>query len=219
MQVESLTSGRGMVFSDRISMKHAPPIALILLALAFLASCADPPLEAIAAARSALEAARSDPDVALYAPDALLTAEEALAALQAEIAVQEGKWAVRRSYDRASDLALSAREAGEGSRKQAAAAKEAAGVEAAALIESAGKALSAIELKAGQARRTRGIRLDMSSVIASIVEVRAMLEAARADHASLAFASSRAKAAAARDRIAALDELISEAMLIARKKQ
>ena len=101
---------------------------------------------------------------------------------------------------------------------QAAAAKALAGVEAASLIESAAAALAAIEIKAGQARRLRGIKLDTTSVIASIVEVRAMIESARVDHAALSYASSRAKAAAAGARIQTLDGVISEAMLIARKK-
>ena len=57
--------------------------------------------------------------------------------------------------------------------------------------------IAAIEIKAGQARRLRGIKLDMTSVIASIVEARAMIESSRADHAALSYASSRAKAAAA----------------------
>ena len=58
----------------------------------------------------------------------------------------------------------------------------------------------------------------MTAVVASIVELRGMLESARADHAALAYAASRAKAGAAGARVAALDTEISEAMLIARRK-
>jgi hypothetical protein len=192
--------------------------ALALLLITILAACAQPPREAIDAAQAALEAARRDPDVALYAPDALRAAEEQLAALQTETATQERKFAPLRKYDRAATLAAEAAQAGDTARAQAAAAKELAGIEAASLIESAAAALAAIEIKAGQARRLRGIKLDMASVIASIVETRAMLESARADLASLACASSRAKAAAAGARIGALDGVISEAMLLARKK-
>ena len=191
---------------------------LLLLLLAALASCAQPPREAIAAAKAAVEAAAQDPDVALYAPDALRAAEEQLATLQAEVAVQERKAAPLRNYDRTAALAATVREAGDAVRAEAAAAKALAGAEAASLIESAAAALAAIEIKAGQARRLRGIRLDMTSVIASIVEVRAMIDSARADHAALSHASSRAKAAAAGARIQTLDGVISEAMLIARRK-
>jgi hypothetical protein len=199
-------------------MKHPRITLLALLLLVFLAACTQPPGEAIDAARAAIEAAARDPDVPLYAPDALRAAEEQLAALLAETAAQERKPAPMRNYDRTASLAAAARKAGDAARAEAAAAKALAGVEAAALIESAAAALSSIEIKAGQARRLRGIKLDMTAVIASIVEARAMLESARADHASLAYASSRAKAAAAGARISTLDGVISEAMLLARKK-
>ncbi len=111
-----------------------------------------------------------------------------------------------RNWDRTAALAVVARDAGAEARATSAAAKAAAGVEAAALIESAATALAAIEIKAGQARRLRGIKLDMTAVVASIVEIRGMLESARADHAALAYAASRAKAAAAGARVAALDD-------------
>lgn len=199
-------------------MRTARSTGLALALLALLAACAQPPREAIDAAQAAIEAARRDPDVALYAPDGLRQAEELLAALQAEAAVQQRKIAPLRKYDRTAELAGEAMRAGETARTRAAAAKVQAGVEAASLIESAAAALAAIEIKAGQARRLRGIKLDMASVIASIVEARAMLDSARADLASLAYASSRAKAAAAGARIGALDGVISEAMLLARKK-
>jgi len=199
-------------------MKTARVAGLASVVLTLLASCAEPPHEAIDAARAALEAARRDPDVALYAPDALRAAEERLAALQAETAAQQRRMALLRNYDRASALAADAKQAGESARSQAASAKRQAGVEASGLIESAATALAALEIKAGQARRLRGIKLDMSSVIASIVEIRGMLESARSDLASLAYASSRAKAAAAGARIGTLDGIISQAMLLARKK-
>ena len=199
-------------------MKNARFAGLALLLLVFLAACAQPPGEAIDAARAAIEAAARDPDVPLYAPDALRAAEEQLAALLAETAAQERKPAPMRNYDRTAALAAAARAAGDAARTEAAAAKELAGSRPPTLIESAAAALAAIEIKAGQARRLRGIKLDMTAVIASIVEARAMLESARADLASLAYASSRAKAAAAGARIGALDGVISEAMLLARKK-
>jgi hypothetical protein len=216
--VQPLTPAMGIALPDPIPMKN-PHVALLALLLpAFVAACAQPPREAIEAAQAAIDAASREPDVALYAPDALRAAEEQLAALLAESTAQERRPAPVRNYDRTAALASAAREAGEAARAEAAAAKELAAVEAAALIESAGASLAAIEIKAGQARRMRGIKLDMNTVIASIVEARAMLETARSDLTSLAYASSRAKAAAAGARISALDEVISEAMLIARRK-
>lgn len=212
-----MTASPLFVIPDQISMRKANIVAIVLLAFA-LAGCAKAPLEAVAAAQAAVEAARGDPDVALYAPDALRTAEQRLEELAAEKAAQERKNALVRDWDRTAELAAAARDAGAGARTAAASAKAAAGAEAASLIESATAALSAIEVKAGQARRTRGVKLDMTAVVASIVEIRGIVEAARADHAALAYASSRAKAAAAGARLAALDAQLSEAILIARRK-
>jgi hypothetical protein len=195
---------------------HRGLMALLLPAILF--ACAKPPREAIDAAQAAVDAARRDPDVALYAPDRLREAEDRLAEVLTETATQGRKPALLRKYDRAAALAVETKQAGDEARSEAAASKRQAGVEAAALIDSAAAALAAIEIKAGQARRLRGIKLNMSSVIASIVEARSMLADARADHAALAFASSRAKAAAAGARLADLDTVISEAMLLARKK-
>jgi hypothetical protein len=216
--VKPLTPSAIFVFPDKICMRTARLTGLVLLLFTFLAACAQPPREAIDAAQAAIESARRDPDVSLYAPDALRAAEEQLAALLAETTAQDRKAAPLRNYDRTAALAAAARAAAAAARAEAAAAKELAGVEAAQLIESAAAALSAIEIKAGQARRLRGMKLDMTAVIASIVDARSMLESARADLASLAYASSRAKAAAAGARIGALDGVISEAMLLARKK-
>ncbi len=199
-------------------MRKIRTAVIALLVVSGLVGCAKPPLEAVAAAQASIEAARSDPDVALYAPDALRAAEERLAKLVAEKTAQERKSAMVRDWDETAELAAEARDAGAEARTTAGAAKQAAGVEAAALIESAASALSALEIKAGQARRLRGIKLDAASVIASLVEIRGMLDSARADHDALAYAASRAKADAAGASIAALDAEISEAMLIARRK-
>ncbi len=199
-------------------MRKARTAVIALLVVAGMAGCAKPPLEAVAAAQAAVEAARSDPDVALYAPDALRTAEDRLEKLAAEKTSQERKSVLVRDWDDTAKLAAEARDAGAEARTTAAAAKQAAGVEGAALIESAASALAALEIKAGQARRLRGIKLDAAAVVAALVEIRGMLDSARSDHAALAFAASRAKADAAGARIAALDAQISEAMLIARKK-
>jgi hypothetical protein len=199
-------------------MRKTRIAVIALLVVSGLVGCAKPPLEAVAAAQAAVEAARSDPDVALYAPDALRSAEEQLEKLVAEKTAQEHKSFLVRDWDGTAALAATARDAGAEARKTAAAAKQVAGVEAAALIEAAASALAALEIKAGQARRLRGIKLDAAAVIASLVEIRGMLDSARADHAALAFAASRAKADAAGARIAALDAELSEAMLIARKK-
>jgi hypothetical protein len=213
-----LTPAAVFALPDQIYMRKARTAVIALFVVAGLVGCAKPPLEAVAAAQAAVEAARSDPDVALYAPDALRSAEEQLEKLVAEKTAQERKSILTKDWDETAALAVAARDAGTEARTTAAAAKQTAGIEAAALIESAVTALAPLEIKAGQARRLRRIKLDAAAVTASLVEIRGMLDSARSDHAALAFAASRAKADAAGARIAALDAVISEAMLIARKK-
>ena len=84
---------------DQISMRKTRSAVIALLIVAGLVGCGKPPLEAVAAAQTAVEAARSDPDVALYAPDALRTAEERLEKLVAEKTVQERKSALVRDWE------------------------------------------------------------------------------------------------------------------------
>lgn len=82
----------------------------IVLTLAILAAgCGAPPTAEIDAARDSLEKAGAA--AGQYAADSLKAAQEATAALDAELAVQEAKWV--KSYDRARELAASARVASE----------------------------------------------------------------------------------------------------------
>ena len=199
-------------------MKHAIALAVILLFTLSLTGCAKPPQEEIDAAVAAVEAARQDMDVTTYAPDALIAAEDRLTEMQAELAIQEKKSGFTRNYALVAGLAAGAKAAGETALTMADEAKRQAGIEATALIEAATTALTGIESKAAAARRLRGIKLDTTSINASIAEARLMLEQASADLEALSYASSRAKAAAVQDRLDGLGQIISKAMLLARKQ-
>ncbi len=114
----------------------------IILTLAVVAAgCGTRPTAEIDAARDSLEQATAS--AGQYAADSLKAAQEATAALEAELAVQEAKW--MKSYDRASELAASARMASEKAiadgvagreRAEAAAAKARADAEARAKLMS-----------------------------------------------------------------------------------
>ena len=92
------------------------------LALAITAAgCGAPPSADIDAAKAAVDKAVTG-GAGQYAADALKAAEEARAALDAELKAQEGKWF--KSYDKARELAATAKAAGDRAAADAVAAKE-----------------------------------------------------------------------------------------------
>jgi TonB family protein len=94
-----------------------------------VAGCGAPPAADVDAARASVEKATSA-GASQYAPEALKTAQDAQAALDAELKAQDEKWF--KSYDKAKDLAESAKAAGDKAATDASAAK--AKADAAALV-------------------------------------------------------------------------------------
>ena len=94
----------------------------IVLGLAFtVTSCASPPSADVDAAKAAVDRAATD-RAGQYAPESLKAAEDARAALDAELKAQEGKWL--KSYDKAKELAVAAKAAGDKAAADAVAGKE-----------------------------------------------------------------------------------------------
>src|SRR5262245_59672517 len=83
-----------------------------IFAVALLVGCAKPPQADVDAAKAAVQQARSM-EAADYAPDALRAAEDAQAQLDTELKAQEEKFALFRSYKKATELAATAKAAGE----------------------------------------------------------------------------------------------------------
>ena len=105
----------------------------IALGLAItVAGCASPPSADVDAAKASLDRAVAD-HADQYAAESLKAAQDARAALDAELKAQEGKWF--KSYDRARQLAIGAKAAGDKAAADALAGKAAA--DAAALKEKA----------------------------------------------------------------------------------
>ena len=94
-------------------------LSVILLALAFAACGTRPTTEIDAAKRHSAARLR----VRQYAPESLKAARDADAALDAELAAQDARWI--KSYDRANELATSARLASEKAITDAAAGRRA----------------------------------------------------------------------------------------------
>ena len=94
----------------------------ITLGLAItVAGCASPPNADVEAARAALDRANTA-GAGQLAAESLRAAQDSGAALDAELKAQEGKWF--KSYDKARELALAAKAAGERAAADAVAAKE-----------------------------------------------------------------------------------------------
>jgi len=110
-------------------MRSGSAVVILVLGLAVMAvGCAAPPTADIDAAKSAVTNAAAT-GAGEFAAQSLKAAEEAQAALDAELAAQEGKWF--KSYDKAKQLALVAKEAGDKAAAEAVAAKEVAAAAAA----------------------------------------------------------------------------------------
>jgi TonB family protein len=85
------------------------------------AGCGTPPTSDVDAARASVDKATAN-GASQYAPESLKAAQDAQAALDAELKAQDGKWF--KSYDKAKDLAATAKTAGDKAATDAAAAKE-----------------------------------------------------------------------------------------------
>jgi len=99
-----------------------------------LTGCAAPPTAEVDAARAAVDKAVTD-RADQYAAESLKAAQDSRAALDAELTAQEAKWF--KSYDRAKELAVAAKAAGDKAAAEAAAAREKADAIAAKEIAAA----------------------------------------------------------------------------------
>lgn len=113
------------------------------LGLAIVTGCASPPTADVDAAKAAVDNAATA-GAGQYAAESLKTAQDARAALDAELKAQEGKFL--KSYDKAKELAIAAKAAGDKAAADAVAGKEKA--DAAAAKEKAAAAARAQALKA-----------------------------------------------------------------------
>ena len=174
-----------------------PMILATTVAFALLLGCAKVPEQEVDAARQALESARQA-GAADYAPDALRRAEDAVAQLDAELEAQEKKFALTRSYDKATELATNARSSAEKAVNDAVTGKDQARTEAETLIGEARTALDQAKSLLASAPAGKGTQVDIQALQADLTEVeRAIGEADRA-YQEGRFHESRVKAETAK---------------------
>jgi len=115
--------------------------AMTLCLALTVTGCAAPPSADVDAAKAAVDKAAAD-RADQYAAESLKAAQDARAALDAELKAQEGKWV--KSYDKAKELAVAAKAAGDKAAADAVAGKEKAeAVAAKAKADAAARARAA----------------------------------------------------------------------------
>jgi hypothetical protein len=167
-------------------------LAVVVAATLLAAGCAQPPTDAVNAARAALETARTD-EAADYAAESLAAAEEAVAALDAELKAQGDAFALTRSYKKAAELAAAAQAAAETASADAKAGREATMNEASAQYEAAKASLAETAEMIDKAPKGKGTQADIDAMKADLAGV----EAGFADF-DAAFSAGRYKEALAK---------------------
>ncbi len=151
---------------------------VVAIAVVLLSACAKAPQDAINQAQSALSAA-GEAEAATYAPDAWEAAQGALNAATAEVEVQNAKFALTRSYKRATELLTAAQQAAVAAQDAAVSGKEQmrTAVEGAvATIEAElGTADGLLEALATCRKRPKGFAGDLEIMRGNVDGLRAQL--------------------------------------------
>ncbi|HEX9887330.1 MAG TPA: hypothetical protein VGA70_12620 [Longimicrobiales bacterium] len=183
---------------------------IVLSLLLAAGACADPPAEAIALAAEAREAALAA-GAEEYAPEALNQVAEARAAMEAELAVQSERWAVRRAYGRAQELADTYRVAAEQAEAAAGAAREQVRQEATDLLALARQALTEARDALAVAPVGKGSRADVEALIADLDTAAQGLDDADAALAAERYLEARSMVSAAREIIDRVGAAVAQA--------
>ena len=177
-------------------MRKTGVVLAVILAVGLLVGCAKPPQVDIDAAKSAIQQARSM-EASEYAPDALRAAEDAQAQLEAELKVQEEKFALFRSYKKATELSATAKAAGERAEAAAKDGKQKTMDEASAAISGAKTALAEATDLLSKAPKGKGTQADLAALEADLQTVASTLADADSAFASQRYKDAKAKAEAA----------------------
>ena len=169
-------------------------------------ACAKEPSDAVNAARSALEAAKTS-GASDYAPSALASAESAQAALDAELKAQSEKFALTRSYAKASELAAAAKADAEKAAAEAVTGKEQMKAEATTLIAGVRGSLDAAKQALAKAPKGKGSAADLETMNADVAGVESSLAAMDSAMAAGNYKDAKVKPEAAKQ---TLDKIVAD---------
>ena len=158
--------------------------------------CSSPPAAEISAVDAAVVAAESA-EASTYASAEFAAVTEAKAQLQAELTAQEGKFALMRSYAKATELAAAAKVAAETAQQRAVEGKEQARNEATQLVADARVVLDEAMLMLEKAPRGKGTQADLAVMKSDLAAVEVSLGEANSALAASNFDEARTKAQAA----------------------
>jgi hypothetical protein len=195
-------------------MRHRSSAALAVIGFVSALSygCAAVPQADVDAAKAAADQAATSgaPD---YAADSYRAVQEAQTALDAELAAQADKFALTRSYSKATELAAALKAAGEKAAQDAVAGREAAKNEAMTLIADAKTALTQAQELLSKAPKGKGTAQDLAALKADLDTAASSITDAETAFATDAFREAMTKAeaakAAATNVIAAIQQAIA----------
>lgn len=157
-------------------------------------------------ATSALAAAKTA-EAADYAPAALASAETAAAALQAELKAQSEKFALTRSYTKATELATAAKAAADAAAAEAVTGKEQMKTEATTLVAGVRSAVEAATAALAKAPKGKGSAADIEAMKSDVAGVQTALADMDAAIAAGKYKDAKVKAEAAK---ATLDKIVAD---------
>jgi hypothetical protein len=171
-----------------------------MLALAFsMTACAKPPQADIDAAKAALDKAVAA-DAAKWAPEAWSAAQQAMSAAEAEVKVQADKFALFRSYKKATELYKDALAKSDEAQKAAVAGEEKARTEAEAALTAANDAVTAASAAVatldGCKKRPKGFAADVETMKGNMATMTTQLDAIRAAMGTKDYMGAKAQAEA-----------------------
>jgi hypothetical protein len=190
-------------------------ILVMVLGLAVtVVGCGSAPTADIDAATTAITAAGTA-GAADYAAPSLKEAEDAKAALDAELKAQEGKWF--KSYDKAKELAVAAKAAGEKAASDAAAGKEKAKADATQGIADAKAALTEAQGLLDKAPKGKGSAADIAAMKTDLTTAATTITEAEAALGNMNYLDAKAKAESARNAATTVKTAVEEAMAAKKK--
>lgn len=155
-------------------MRKMTVLTPFLLAVLVLVGCAKPPQAEIDEAKGAVQTAVSA-EASDYAGDSLRAAQDAVAQLDQELKAQEEKFALFRSYKKASELAAAAKSAGEKAEADAKAGKEAARQAAESMMAEATTLLTEVKEMLDKAPKGKGTAADLEMMKSDLAGVESSL--------------------------------------------
>jgi hypothetical protein len=192
-------------------MRKMMVVLPLVVVLVMLVGCQKPPQQDIDAAKTSLDGARSA-EATDYAPDSLKAAEDSQAQLDAELKAQEQKFALFRSYKKATELAQATKAAGEKAAADAKAKKEEVKGEAQALITDATTALTDAKALLEKAPKGKGTQADIEAMKADLAGVESSLTEAQNSFNAEKYLDAKSKAEAAKTQAGNVKMAIEQAI-------